>query len=119
VSGRCAGATHRTAAHDAVDTSASIRTVDTSAGPAVIDAGILVCQARDRTDCEARDRPTPADAPPPPPTVPLGIARADAYAEFRRLFDLKEFDAAAKQGQRVVELAESDPSATGDELQSR
>jgi tetratricopeptide (TPR) repeat protein len=61
--------------------------------------------------------PTAAGAPPSTTTVPLGIARADAYAEFRRLYDLKEFDAAAKQGQRVVELIESDPSATSDELQ--
>jgi TonB family protein len=61
--------------------------------------------------------PTAADAPPSTTTVPLGIARADAYAEFRRLYDLKEFDAAAKQGQRVVALIESDPSATSDELQ--
>jgi len=63
--------------------------------------------------------PTATDARPSSATttVPVGIARADAYAEFRRLYDLKEFDAAAKQGQRVVELIEADSTATSDDLQ--
>jgi tetratricopeptide (TPR) repeat protein len=60
--------------------------------------------------------PTPADSPhtvQPPP----GIARVDAYAEFRRLYDAKQYEAAAKQGQHVVQLVEADKSAPPDELQ--
>jgi tetratricopeptide (TPR) repeat protein len=63
---------------------------------------------------------TPADvAPTAPPAVagPPGTARIEAYAEFRRLFDSKQFEAAAVQGRKVVEITEADPTASADDLQ--
>jgi tetratricopeptide (TPR) repeat protein len=59
-----------------------------------------------------------ADAPPESLAAPANPpSRADAYTDFRRLFDAGNYAAAAPQAQRVAELTEKELGPASDELQ--
>ena len=70
----------------------------------------------------------PAESPPavaPPASAadaavaaaPSVSSRVDAQAEFRRLLDAKDYQAAIEQGRRIVELVRQDATATSEDLQ--
>jgi len=66
----------------------------------------------------ASEAPAPAAAPAAAAASPAaGDERAQAHAEFRRLFEAGDYAAAAEQGRKVVELTEGAPAAHGEELQ--
>jgi len=76
------------------------------AAAALLAIAVMIC-------CDAA-----ADAPPvsvAAPSNPLSLA--DAYTEFRRLFDGKQYAAAAPLAQRVAELTEKELGPTSDDLQ--